>query len=69
MAIGFVFPSLFVVKEDADPGQQNIDNARQHIHESQFWQAVVGLIVLVLLLLFLKEKPKTPPSASSDADE
>jgi len=30
------------------------------------YQAVVGLIVLVLLLIFLKEKPKTPPSAASD---
>lgn len=34
------------------------------------WQAIIGVIVLVMLLIFLKEKPKTPPSASSDdADE
>ena len=30
VAVGYVFPLLFVVKSDADPGQENIDNAQNH---------------------------------------
>lgn len=71
VAVGFVFPSIFVKTADADPGQENVDNARHHIFQSQLWQAVVGTAVLLLLLVFFKEKPKTPPSAagSGEADD
>lgn len=34
VAIGFVFPSLFVVAADAEDGQQNVDNAKHHIFQS-----------------------------------
>ena len=37
VAFGFVFPSLFVTAEDADPGIVNEENARHHIYQSQFW--------------------------------
>jgi fucose permease len=66
VAIGFVFPSIFVKAADAEPGQTNVDNARYHIYQSQLWQAIVGVSVLVVLLIFFREKPKTPPSSSSE---
>jgi len=37
VAIGFVFPSIFVKVSDADPGEQNVENARHHIFQSQLW--------------------------------
>jgi len=51
---------------DAEPGLTNVENARYHIYQSQLWQAIVGVSALVILLIFFKEKPKTPPSASSE---
>ena len=69
VAIGFVFPSIFVTVADADPGQINVDNARHHIYQSQLWQAIVGICVLAFLLVFFREKPKTPPSNSSGTEQ
>ena len=66
VAIGFVFPSFFVKAADADPGVENVANARHHIFQSQLWQAIVGLAVLLLLLVCFREKPKTPPSSATD---
>ena len=37
VAIGFVFPSIFVKNTDADPGPENVDNARHHLFQSQLW--------------------------------
>lgn len=54
---------------DADDGQTNVDNARHHIFQSQLWQAIVGAVVLLLVLVLLREKPKTPPSAASGASD
>ena len=68
VAIGFVFPSIFVTADDADDGKKHEEDARHHIFLSQIWQAGIGALVLVLLIIFFREKPKTPPSATSKSD-
>ena len=37
VAIGFIFPLLFVTADDAEPGEENVANAREHIYQSLFW--------------------------------
>jgi len=68
VAIGFVFPSLFVTATDADEGASNEDSARHHIFLSQVWQAGIGAFVMLLLIFLFREKPKTPPSATSGTE-
>jgi len=33
------------------------------------WQAIVGVVVLVLLIIFFRDKPKTPPTLTSSASD
>ena len=68
VAFGFVFPTIFVKADDADPGEQNEENARKHIFQSQFWQAIIACFLFVLILIFFKEKPNVPPSAAVAAE-
>ena len=65
IGIGFAFPSFFVKASDSDPGEQNVENARQHIFQSLLWQAIIGTVVLLFCLVFFREKPPTPPSLAS----
>ena len=56
---------MFVTKEDSQIGDQNVINARHNIRQSLFWQAILATVICVLCVLFIREKPPTPPSASS----
>ena len=67
VAIGYVFPEIFVTQADSELGDLNVSNARLHIYQSLLWQAVVASVIWILCLIFIKEKPPTPPSASSES--
>jgi len=67
VAIGFVFPTFFVVA--ADSLAANKDEARTHIFQSILWQAVIASVVFILVLIFFKEKPPTPPSTSASTED
>ena len=57
---------IFVKNSDADPGDANKENARHHIYQSLLYQAIVGTVIWILCLVFIREKPPTPPSSSCE---
>jgi fucose permease len=63
VAIGFVFPSLFV--PDEVEGTDKIE--LQHlIYLSFLYQAIIGTVCLVPVIFLFKNKPPTEPSSSAE---
>lgn len=65
VAIGFLLPTIFITPDDIQP--TNKEKARTDIFWSLVCQAILGTIVALLVVLFFKDKPPTPPSASAGA--
>lgn len=64
VAIGFVLPVLFVTDQDNLP--ENREDAKTNIFYSLLCQALIQTAVTIIIVVFYKEKPPTPPSASAD---
>lgn len=60
-AVGFVLPSLFVSPTDEG------DEFRSHVEWSLITQAIMGVCMFLICLVFFREKPKTPPTATAFA--
>ena len=63
VAVGFLIPSIFVDPTDVLP--ENRDRARTDIVNSLYCQAIIGTVVALLIAIFFREKPPTPPSPSA----
>lgn len=63
VAIGFLIPTIFVDSTDVEPA--NKERARNDIFLSLICQAIIGTVVAILILIFFREKPPTPPSLSA----
>lgn len=63
VAVGFLIPSLFVENDDKDP--LNRSRAQDNILNSLICQAALGTVVAILIVIYFKEKPPTPPSPSA----
>lgn len=61
-ALGFVFPGFWVTDDDT------AEVFRQHIQSSFIVAAGLGGACFLAALLFFKDKPKTPPSATAMAE-
>jgi cyanate permease len=64
-AAGFVIPAFFVDDEDLKP--ENRETAKGHIFHSLLFQAILGAVLSLLIFVFFREKPPTPPSPSAGA--
>ena len=63
VAVGFLIPAIFV--DDDDAKVKNRLLAKSHILNSLICQAIIGSVVCLLVLIFFREKPPTPPSPSA----
>ncbi len=58
--LGLLFPTFFISPSDAE--EDHKDEARRHVFQTIFWQAILISPILFVILGFFKEKPPTPPS-------
>ena len=47
-----------------DADEHNPTNAKQHIFWLLLWVSVVSTFILILTIIFMTDKPKSPPSLS-----
>jgi len=58
VCVGFIFPSLFITQSS----ETDSELARQEIRASLFLQAIIGSVILILVAIFFKNAPPSPPS-------
>ncbi len=61
---GYYLPSLFVKESD----KTDIESAKQHLYELMLTAAVIGTVAYLMVVLFLQDKPVTPPSISKETN-
>lgn len=58
--VGFVVPAIWVTDDDTD------DQFKDHIRSCLIAQAIAAGVSFLLVVIFLKEKPPTPPSSTAE---